>query len=172
MTARTLISLLALFAMAASVQAQTCNADITATAPDSRYTDNGDGTVTDTTTGLMWKQCPEGLSGADCATGGGVTYTWQGALEQAVTVNSGGFAGQTDWRLPNLKELASLVETKCYSSAINATLFPNTPSLGFWSASPYADGADRAWFVNFDSGLDFALYKYDVYYVRLVRGGQ
>jgi hypothetical protein len=138
-----LIGLLALFPLVGN--AQTCQtASIPATTPTSQLTDNGNGTVTDTKTGLMWKQCSEGLTGADCATGSAEIYTWQAALAQAQTVNtSGGFAGHTDWRLPNVKELRSITEKQCYYPAINLTRFPNIGIYRFgywsgmyWSASP------------------------------------
>ncbi len=63
------------------------------------FTDNGDGTVTDATTGLMWAQ---GDSGA--------AITWQAALEWAVTANAENYLGHSDWRLPNVKELQVLVD--------------------------------------------------------------
>ncbi|OOZ38542.1 hypothetical protein BOW53_15155 [Solemya pervernicosa gill symbiont] len=104
----------------------TCPPNLTLTTPDSRFTDNGDGTVSDELTGLMWKQCSEGLSTTTtaCDTGGSATYGWQSALGQAWTVNGVGFAGNNDWRLPNLKELASIVEQGCHEPSINETLFP------------------------------------------------
>ena len=160
--------LLAVISMAPA-QAQTCFNDIPASAPDSRYTDNGDGTVTDKATGLIWKQCAEGLSGADCLTGSATTFTWQAALKHAETAV---FAGSSAWRLPNKKELASLVEQRCYAPAINSRFFPNTPSSGFWSSSPHASYANSAWIVYFDYGYVYGYYKYSAYYVRLVRGGQ
>lgn len=99
--------------------------------------DNSDGTITDTKTGLMWKKCMEGFTGNSCDTGAAAAFTWQTALQQPGVVNSGGgFAGQTDWRLPNIKELTSIVEEQCYDPAINLTRFPNTPSSVVWSGSP------------------------------------
>lgn len=125
--------------------AQTCQpASIPASTPDSQLQDNGDGTVTALKTGLMWKQCAEGLSGSDCATGSLIEFNiWQQALQRAQTVNSGGgYAGFTDWRVPNIKELASLTELQCMQPAINLTRFPNTPNNYFWSSSIYAgDGS-------------------------------
>lgn len=162
---------LALILSVAPALAQTCNPAVPATAPANRYTDNGDGTVTDIATTLMWKQCAEGLSGAGCATGAGMSINWQQALQQAQTVNSGGFAGYSDWRLPNVKELASLVEKQC-SPAINLTLFPNTLGTGFWSSSPCAFASAYAWGVDFGHGdVGFEL-RNDLNSVRLVRGGQ
>ncbi|MBP6735626.1 MAG: DUF1566 domain-containing protein [Chromatiaceae bacterium] len=160
--------LLLVISMAPAV-AQTCRDDIPASAPDSRFTANGDGTVTDRATGLIWKQCAEGLSGADCLTGGATAFTWQQALQHA---EAAVFAGSSLWRLPNKKELASLVEQRCVAPAINARFFPNTPSNWFWSSSPYAGYSGSARDVSFDYGYVASSAKYAARYVRLVRGGQ
>ena len=169
------VALAGLFAAAPMVHAQTCNGNIPLEKPDSRYTDNGNGTVTDHVTGLMWKQCSEGLSttSTPCDTGSASTYTWSNALAQAQTVNSTGFATYSDWRLPNIKELKSLTEKACYNPAINTTYFPATPSSVFWSASPSASSSDYAWDVYFSNGGD-AWWDYKVFanHVRLVRAGQ
>ncbi len=149
--------------------AQTCRDDIPASAPDSRFTANGDGTVTDRATGLIWKQCAEGLSGADCLTGSATNFTWQQALQHA---EAAVFAGSSLWRLPNKKELASLVEQRCYAPAINSRFFPNTPSSWFWSSSPYAGYSYDAWVVYFANGDVYGSYKRSSDEVRLVRGGQ
>ncbi len=172
---------------AASVHAQqTCNSNMPASTPDSQLTDNGNGTVTDSKTGLMWKQCVEGqtFSGGTCS-GTALTFTWKDLLQRPGTVNGDGFAGHADWRLPNIKELLSIVEEQCYSPAINVTRFPNTPSYGpivevqpipyVWSGSPYAYYSGYAWVVNFDYGNSDFLNRNDNDYnlaVRLVRGGQ
>jgi len=161
--------LVAYLLLAGSALAQTCNNHILAVAPDSRYANHGNGTVTDTATGLMWKQCSEGLSGPDCGSGSPQNFVWQGALRHG---QGHTFAGYSDWRLPNINELASLVEERCSEPAINVTLFPNTPSWFFWSSSPFAYYPENTWLVGFshgyylDAGRDFG------YFVRLVRGGQ
>lgn len=145
-----------------------CRNDIPATAPDEHFRENGDGTVTDVTTGLMWKQCAEGLSGADCSTGAADTFTWQGALQRGTDAELAGFS---DWRLPNKNELASLVEQRCYYPATNISIFPNTPSSAFWSSSPGPSLPDGAWAVYFtDGNVDYDP-RYPAYHVRLVRGG-
>ncbi|VAX13889.1 hypothetical protein MNBD_GAMMA24-627 [hydrothermal vent metagenome] len=163
-----------LFAGIPPVQAQTCNNAIPASAPASRYQVHANGTVTDRQTGLMWKQCAEGLSGAECATGKAATLTWQQALQRSSTLNvSGGFAGHTDWRLPNLKELQSLREVSCYSPAINTTIFPSTGGLSvFWSSSPGANVSNNAWYVFFDDGNSYNDDRSFNFRVRLVRSGQ
>ena len=154
--------------------AQTCQTTtIPATTPTSRFSVPGNGTVTDIKTGLMWKQCSEGQSGADCSAGGAAGYSWAGALQQAQAVNSsGGFAGFTDWRVPNVKELRSITERQCYNPAINSAVFPNTASTWYWSSSPVADNSGSAWIVPFGYGYDLWYYKYNDNYVRLVRSGQ
>ena len=150
----------------ATASAQTCRNDIRATAPDSRFKDNGNGTVTDLATGLIWKQCAEGLSGAGCATGSPTTFNWQKALQQAANAN---FAGSSLWRLPNKNELASLIERRCVDPTINTRFFPNTPSNWFWSSSP-ANQSNVAWFVDFNHGG--IARASSARYARLVRGGQ
>ena len=162
-----------------SVAAQAaCTTDITPTAPDSRYTNNNDETVTDNITGLMWKQCSEGQSTTSTACDAGVvtTYSWQQSLQQAGVVNnSGGFAGFSDWRLPNRNEMASLVERECFTPAINLSFFPNTPSSTarsvYWTSTPYRNDAGFQWAVYFFDGSVERYIKGLAYAVRLVRGG-
>jgi len=156
-------------AMASAAHARTCNPAIPATAPDSRYTNHGDGTVTDKVTGLMWKWCAEGLSGADCGSGTVQYFAWPDALQQG---QGSTYAGHSDWRLPDVKELASLVEERCYSPAINDALFPATPLGWFWSSSPFAGDSDGAWVVSFGYGGVYGYSRYGDDAVRLVRGGQ
>ncbi len=159
----TLASLL----LATAVQAQTCNPNIVKTKPDSQYTLSADGTeVTDTKTGLIWQRCALGMSwnGTTCS-GTATGHAWEDALGQAATV-----ANNTSvaWRLPNLKELKSLVETACYGQAINETIFPATPDA-LWSSRAFADYTSYAWFVFFYDGYDSWYYKGSGLAVRLVR---
>lgn len=175
--------LLAVPAQAAVTCDNNVNPAVSETTPNAEFTDNGDGTVTHTKTGLMWMRCSLGQSW-DLSTCNGTASTenWQAALQAAQDINSGasnddydsaaGFAGHTDWRLPNRKELRSIVEERCWSPAINAAPFPATPSGWFWSSSPSADYSNAAWGVYFVSGLVNAYAKGDGNYVRLVRAGQ
>ena len=141
---------------------QTCNDRVQATTPDSRFEITGN-EVKDLQTGLIWQRCSVGQSwgGSGCS-GSATTYIWSDALSLATG----------DWRLPNLKELTSIVETACYNPAINLTVFPSTPSSWYWSSSPYASGSNYAWYVYFHGGYDYTLNKHNSAYVRLVRGGQ
>ena len=160
-----------------NANAQTCNANIVATTPTNDFTVHNNGTVTHKPTGLMWKVCSEGQnwnSSDGSCTGAATTHTWQQALQIPQSLNTGGgFANQTDWRLPNLKELKSIVELSCYSPAINETIFNSTPSAVYWSSSPYAYYRNTAWGVLFDYGNDYINhYRSQGRHVRLVRSGQ
>lgn len=168
-TLKTTATLLAL--IASTTTWATCNPSQPITQPDSIYTVNGAGTtVTDKETGLMWQQCSLGLSGASCATGMAATYTWKAALEAAQTANSGAAFGFTDWRLPSIAELRTLVENGCHSPSINTTIFPATASNYYWSASPFAGNDASVWVVYFFYGDELTFDKGSAFYVRLVRG--
>ena len=164
-----------IFFVSTAYAVQTCKPDsIPASTPDSQFIDNNDNTITDLKTGLMWKKCFEGISGDACETGSADSFAWQQALQQPGTVNSGGgFAEYDDWRLPNIRELMSIVEEQCYDPAINLNRFPNASSSLVWSGSPYAvDSGSRAWVVNFKYGDLYNTDRSVHYAVRLVRDGQ
>ena len=135
------------------------------------YVDNGDGTVTDIRTGLMWKQYLEGQSGADCEGTVG-QFNWDDAMKIPKTVNQRGFAGYHDWRLPTIKELESLVMHGRTRPSICTEACPNTPVSYVWSCSPNAINTSFAWGVNFVSGHSSNGNRGDDWGVRLVRGGQ
>lgn len=155
-----------------SLQAQTCNSQMTPTTPTSSFTINADGTVTDNRTGLVWDLCTWGQTGADCSGDAATGHNWQDALAQAVAANSANYKGHSDWRLPNIKELASIVERSCVDPAINLTLFPNTPSDILWSSSPYPDYATDASALDVHYGYVYYGGHHYGWQVRLVRGGQ
>ncbi len=167
------LGLLALLLSVGNAQAVPCKENFPPSNPDSVYIDHGDGTVTDTSTGLMWKQCTEGLSGATCQIGSDQSFNWADALAHA---EASTFGDYTDWRLPNVKELYSLVEDCRVAPAINMSLFPSTPIARFWSGSPRALGPTDAWLVDFNFGNISSVPRSEGdgrYYnrVRLVRGG-
>lgn len=150
--------------------------------PDTRYTDNYDGTVTDDATGLTWSKCSIGQTwidnspddGSDDACNGTASgYNWGGALNVARIAGEGGYLGLQGWRLPNVKELGSLMENACKSPAINQSIFPSTANANYWSSSPYLPGTGHdAWYVGFQSrGEIYRELKSQLYHVRLVREG-
>lgn len=173
-----LFFLLLLADLRAVEEASICRYENTAIiATTNHLVDNGDGTISDLKTALMWKKCSEGetWNDNDNSCGGSASpYTWQGALQRAEAVNEGIVEGQANWRVPNIKELASIVELRCYNPTINTTVFPSMLSTFFWSSSSYASGS-AAWLVSFYTGSDGSTSKDDVnryVYVRLVRSGQ
>jgi RHS repeat-associated protein len=150
--------------------AVTCVSSIPPSNPDSAYAVHGDGTVTDTRTGLMWKVCVEGQTWSDgsCA-GAETTHTWEHSLALA---GSAFFAGHGDWRLPNPNELDSLVEECRVNPSINDSVFPAASGNLTWTGSPSATISNSAWYIGFSDGYRDVTYRGDTLVVRLVRGGQ
>ena len=155
-----------------STHAQTCNENIIPTTPGERFLDNGDGTVTDIRTGLIWMRCSLGQTwdydGKACV-GNPLEYTWQQALQVAASYT---YAASNAWRVPDKKQLHSITERSCVQPAINLDIFPQTPDLGiYWTASPsvYSNRSNESWVVTFYRGNDFSYDKSDGRYVRLVR---
>lgn len=134
--------------------------------------DNGDGTISDLRSGLVWQQCASGSSGAGCSSGAAATYSWNNALAYCNALVLG---GQTDWRLPNVKELHSIVDPARYSGAtINTTYFPATPAADFWTSTTLQGTPSMAWYVQFSVGIAMtspALKDSYLFNVRCVRGG-
>lgn len=150
------------------------NAALAQSTPGSDFVDHGDGTVTHLPTGLMWKRCVEGRSGPTCITGQLRTFSWPDALAAAEMST---FAGYTDWRVPNVKELKSIIETCGYDPAINQVMFPNTPLLSsgsiYWTSTSSAPRSSDVWVVVFDRGGAVVSGKGNGRSViRLVRRGQ
>ncbi|MGE0087748.1 MAG: DUF1566 domain-containing protein [Desulfococcaceae bacterium] len=139
-------------------------------APTPRFTDHGDGSVSDTMTGLMWEQKTDdgGLRDKDN------TYTWQQGLDYC---NNLTLAGHSDWRLPTIKELASLDDLSQYNPAIDPVFRIYTGSFYYWSSTSYVAlpsdrGTSFAWQIY--NGADCYVSKSDSHgrYVRAVRNGQ
>ncbi len=87
-------------------------------------------------------------------------------------VNSQSLCGQTDWRVPDINELHSIVHQGIFYPAIDTSYFPNTQSSYFWSSSPHAISTNNAWGLYFSYGTDTAAFHGNGNYVRLVRGVQ
>ena len=141
------------------------------------FTDNGNGTITDTTTGLVWDKCSRGqvwdnTTPPGTCTGTASTHDWAAALAQATAANAASHRGQADWRLPNRTELESLVQINAVSPAIDGTYFPATPSNWYWTSTTFGPGPANAWGVDFNSGDTSAFDKTYTFHVRLVRSGQ
>lgn len=157
---------------------QECNNAALATT--THLQDNGDGTVSDIKTGLVWKKCSEGQSwnsGENSCDGNTNTYNWKASLQRARAVNKGSEGenlGKIDWRIPNIKELSSIVERKCIDPSINATIFPFTASTLTYVSSTLSNidggrGYGRVWLIRFFNGYNIVADKSNVYHVRLTR---
>jgi len=135
--------------------------------PSPRFTDNGDGTITDNLTGLIW------LKNANCFG----QRTWAQALTDANTLNSGE-CGLTDgsmegdWYLPNRNELTSLLNFQNTPALPTGHPFTNFQSSNYWSSTTRADAPHHAWIVEFNLGLMENYNKNDYnFFVTAVRGG-
>ena len=150
--------------------------------PDPRFRDNGDGTVTDTLTGLMWLK-----------DGGCLRNNWNAAFQTVTSFNGspGKYncreyaAKYSDWRLPNAKELESLINYGKSSSAawLNTVGFMNMKSTYYWSSTTFRDSASsfttlrgkgsisnaNAWLINMQSGMGTMTSKNNAYYLLPVR---
>lgn len=113
---------------------------------------NIDGTITDSKTRLMWKQCSEGQSGEYCEEGKAEAYNWLAAIQVPDQVNTmGGFADYDDWRLPTTFELLTLQDKECKQPALDLSVFPATPSPSwYWGVSPVAGFEEDGLLISFD----------------------
>jgi len=151
--------------------------DIQAGGPLS-YTDNGDGTITDNNTGLVWEK----LSSDGSIHDQNMTYVWDNAFAVHVAaLNTANFAGHNDWRLPNVKELQSIVDYQninpAVSSAFNNGCTPGCTACSctfnsiYWSSTSYATRAQRAWSLHINFGQVADDSKGNAFFVRAVRAG-
>ncbi|KKU48958.1 MAG: hypothetical protein UX68_C0005G0004 [Parcubacteria group bacterium GW2011_GWA2_46_9] len=148
------------------------------------YTDNGDGTITDNVTGLMWEKLSDDGSIHNFHT----YYTWYNWIVKVANLNTAPcFAGHCDWRLPNINELQTLADYSRESPAIdpvfNTACVPGctvstcscTQSFGYWSSTTYNTYAGNlyyAWTLEYNSGTVWARDKStNDRCVRAVRGG-
>jgi hypothetical protein len=140
--------------------------------PTLRFIDNQNGTVTDNLTGLIWMKNASNV-GAD----GFGLKTWADALSAANGLHTGQY-GLTDgsqagdWRLPNVRELQSLVDYGRSAPAFPAGHpFTGVQAWYYWSSTTYEDGTLNAWDVGFNDGGLYRNGKTSSYYVWCVRGG-
>jgi hypothetical protein len=146
---------------------QTCLPSIAPTTPTSNFVVNADGTVTDQTFKLTWMRCSLGqLWEVDTCVGDASELNWQQALQ---TAHGYEFANKKGWRLPNIKELATITERSCVRPAINEELFPNTPSDDFWTSTPSIQDIERVWVIAFFNSSNSVKQKDLFVFTRLVR---
>ncbi len=140
--------------------------------PAPRFTDNGDSTLTDTLTGLIWPKDGKVPGPAGCSPG--ATKTWQGALDYVKCLNTNSYLGHGDWRLPNVQELKSVAHTGQSNPAtwLNSQGFAGVQSSQYWTSSSYAASANSAWIVYMNCNRDTNYVKTNSGYAWPVRGGQ
>ena len=120
--------------------------------------DSATGIVRDTATKLEWQDDVLGNSMA-----------WEAAITQCEVLILG---GHSDWRLPNINELKSIVDRSKFDPAI-VTGFINTSSSFYWSSNTYESSRSYAWDVGFYGGrVYYSGYKEYDGYVRCVRDGE
>ena len=131
-----------------------------------RFVDNFDGTVTDTCTGLMWQQDTADVNGDGHIDRAGDAIPWCDALASCESLS---FAGHDDWRLPNIRELLSIVDYGYSNPAINPVF--GAISEYYWSSTPYKTSFNAGWIVNWDRGYAYNPEPARANYFRAVRGG-
>jgi hypothetical protein len=122
------------------------------------FTDNGNGTLTDDVTGLLWQQ----------ATAAG-PETWAAAAAYCNSLNSTTLGGHdTGWRLPALYELNSVIDLSVASGAAINPIFTGTAAAAYWTSTEDPDNSDNAWILDFGTTEDDIIAKTDSKYVRCV----
>ena len=147
--------------------------------PNPRFSGNADQTVIDNLTGLVWTRNANMVQNRDPGfdmdgAGGDGAVSWQHALDYVHKLNHEKYLGYSDWRLPNLNELVSLVnqgEAGVFGW-LNEQGFVGAEPLPYWSSSSNVLSADTAWTVAMDDGSLKYLVKSGCSNVWPVRGGQ
>ena len=124
---------------------------------------NGDLITIDNNTGLMWAS-----NGDEAGCFNGQSATWYDSINYCNTLD---FASHLDWRLPNKRELESLINSGEAGPAINTTYFPNTQSHSYWSSTSYIYNSTYSWTVDFLLGNTWFSSNTSNRYLRAVRGG-
>lgn len=147
------------------------NTSIEPKKPDSLYIEHhGRGVVSDKATGLMWQKCEVGYSGNQCDIDdnheGPRRLRWLAAVQEA---NDNSSFGYDDWRLPNIKELQSLIESACFNPAVNDSIFPVREHANYWTSTPDIVDGSKVWVINLGSGQESTISKESVLPLMLVR---
>jgi len=146
--------LLLITAMATSnTKAANCNYKTYSSSPTARFNNTSSEEVVDLSTQLIWRRCPVGYditqsqnTEYSCTKSGTAAFTWADALQAVADENAAADLNSGDsnnWRLPNIKELMSIVEHQCSEPAINVVIFPQPDDISFanqfWSSSQSND---------------------------------
>ncbi len=135
-----------------------CNLSLKTDTPSDQFTVVDEQFIVDGTTGLMWHRCALGAiwQNVQCVKSVVDQSNWAIALSLA---NNSVIASYDDWRLPNRKELESIVDRRCSDPAINTQLFPNFEAGLYWTSTPNSGRDDASWVVDFSTGAHRNLIK-------------
>jgi len=101
-----------------------------------RFVADGEETIIDTQSLLMWRRCPEGLQGERCQHGSLLGFNWRQGVERLAKNNAAELAGYGDWGIPTLTQLQTLTSAAaCPKGDGAAALLPAWPDGYFWSRS-------------------------------------
>ena len=114
-----------------------------------RFKDNGDGTITDNATGLMWVKDPSQLGGVWGTPGNPSDMTWNNAIDNCLALD---YAGHNDWRLPNVVELMSIRRWLHSGPTWDPIYFPNSQLDYYWTATQCLEQAGYKWGVRGNDG--------------------
>ncbi|MBF0265786.1 MAG: DUF1566 domain-containing protein [Gammaproteobacteria bacterium] len=142
---------------------------------------NAGNTILDKRTGLMWDRCSYGKTWNEkkqYCEGKAAQYSWQDSLLTISDINKYKYFDKSDWRLPNIKELSSLVDSRCMNPSIDMSSFPEKyidefepGRYDYWTSSVFEQYPQRAWAVDFNLGQDYPNNKRLLKNIRLVRLG-
>lgn len=145
------------------------------------FVDNGNGTITDLRTTLTWEKLSNDNSLHDYDN---FSYLWAGAFQKIEDLNEMNFGGYSDWRVPHIREIASLADFSAYNPAVPIEFHNNciagcsvlecscTLANDYWSSTTYEQAAQTAWHIDARTGETAPTGTKTTYkYVRAVRGG-
>jgi len=194
-----------IFSIFTSISYAACDKTIPGHYPDRYVVNNSNGTITDRMTGLMWSKCimgmtwnaSRGLCMGPIESEAEVriqSKDWRTTLETVAIINQSGFANYNDWRLPNIKELGSIMDPACLTNlhalALDLNAFDvyslssdrTSASTSYWSSTPsrivHVDPdtqiiTNQAWQINFFPDIGFGARGHPISHTshaRLVRG--
>lgn len=140
--------------------------------PNDQFVDNEDNTILDLRTGLLWAKCAIGQDYANgkCEGAAQNFTSFRAALSHVDSIRTS-YLDTGGWRIPNIKELDSIVERQCTNPSINVDIFPDTPSATFFSSTPQPDSLDNFWArsISFFTGEEYTPPTETLRHVRLVK---
>lgn len=157
---------LASSALALGVPEEDCAIYFKTNYPMTEFRLTGSGTAIDTRTGLIWYRCSVGefFHDGECR-GVAKRFNWHQAAEAAGKFE---LAGYTDWRVPTVKELLSIVEKKCVNPSMNTFVFPTAQTEVYWTSEQNFFNKFLGWGVYMFNATDFGRHSKESEYLLLL----